>query len=64
MAGRGVFIAPDDVPQAAPAPRFSRSAAGQPASPPAAGSDTEAVLGELGYDAETIARLRGDGVLT
>lgn len=64
MAGRGVFIAPDDVPQAAPAPRFSRSAAGQPASPPAAGSDTEALLGELGYDAETIARLRGDGVLT
>ena len=30
---------------------------------PALGADTDAVLGELGYDAETIARWRRDGVI-
>ena len=30
---------------------------------PALGAHTEAVLGELGFDADTVARLRRDGVI-
>jgi crotonobetainyl-CoA:carnitine CoA-transferase CaiB-like acyl-CoA transferase len=32
-------------------------------SPPSLGADTEKILAELGYDCETVARLREDGAL-
>lgn len=58
MAARGTFTRVDGVPQAAPAPRFDRTPAAAPGSPPAPGADTETVLAEAGCDADTIARLR------
>jgi alpha-methylacyl-CoA racemase len=64
MKARGVFTEVDGVTQVTPAPRFSRTAPGPVGKPPAPGSDTETVLAELGYDADTIAGLRDSGTLT
>ncbi|MGR3803159.1 CaiB/BaiF CoA transferase family protein [Marinibacterium profundimaris] len=64
MAARGTFYDADGVTQAAPAPRFSRSAPDRPAPPPAPGGDTASVLEGLGYDEDRIAALRAAGVLT
>lgn len=44
MSGRGTIIEIDGVRQAAPAPRFSRTAPGVPASPPEPGADSAAVF--------------------
>jgi alpha-methylacyl-CoA racemase len=44
IAARETIIEIDGVRQAAPAPRFSRSATTRPTSPPHPGTDTEAVL--------------------
>jgi crotonobetainyl-CoA:carnitine CoA-transferase CaiB-like acyl-CoA transferase len=49
--------------QLRPAPRLSRSPGEVRHSGLAAGACTDDVLAELGYDAETIARLRADGVI-
>ncbi|UWR26659.1 CoA transferase [Sulfitobacter sp. S223] len=49
MKARETFIAPNGVLQAAPAPRFSRSKAGEPAQPGAIGGETDTVLEGLGY---------------
>ncbi|MAM60342.1 CaiB/BaiF CoA-transferase family protein [Maritimibacter sp. UBA3975] len=64
MAARGTFTKVDGVTQAAPAPRFSRSAPSAPTPPQAPGSDTDTVLKSLGYDDDAIAQLRDAGVLT
>ncbi|MFE9975338.1 CaiB/BaiF CoA transferase family protein [Streptomyces hirsutus] len=49
LAARSTHIAPGGVPQAAPAPRFSRSTpATPPATPPAPGADTAEVLHDWG----------------
>ena len=48
MAARGTFVAPDGVLQAAPAPRFDRTPADDPAPARAHGADTAAILDELG----------------
>ena len=64
LAARQTFVVRDGVTQAAPAPRFSRTPADAPRPPPAAGQDTEAALRAAGYDADTLARLRAEGVLT
>lgn len=64
MQAREVFTQVDGVTQVTPAPRFSRSAPGPVGKPPAPGADTDTVLAELGYDADTIAGLRASGVLT
>jgi len=48
MAARGTIIEVDGVRQAAPAPRFSRTVPDAPASPPAPGADTDAVLRDWG----------------
>lgn len=60
---RGVFTEVGGVLQPAPAPRFSRSAVGQPESPARRGADTDTVLGGLGLDQERIAGLRAGGVV-
>ena len=58
MAARQTFLAPDGIVQAAPAPRFSRTAPATPHAPTAIGADTDAVLGTLGYDAAARAALQ------
>jgi len=57
LAGRGVFVTIDGVVQPAPAPRFSRSAAGQPLPARVPGGDAAAVLGDLGYSATEVQDL-------
>ena len=60
---RGTFVDVDGMPQAAPAPRFDRTSPQVPGPAAAAGADTDAVLGEAGFDAAAIAALRADGVV-
>lgn len=48
IAARGTLVEIDGVQQAAPAPRFSRSAPAPPATPPEPGADTAAVLRDWG----------------
>lgn len=55
---RETYITVGGVEQPAPAPRFSRSKCDVPTVPPVEGADTEAVLREWGFDAETIAGLK------
>jgi alpha-methylacyl-CoA racemase len=47
----------------APAPRFSRSTPGDPRPAPPFGGDTDAVLAEAGFDADTIQALRAGGAV-
>jgi alpha-methylacyl-CoA racemase len=61
---RGSFVEIAGVPQAAPAPRFSRTESSLPHAPRPAGSDTVDVLREAGYDDAAIEALRRSGVLT
>lgn len=63
-AARGSFVRVNEVLQAAPAPRFSRTPARKPITPTAVGGDTDAILAELGYSSEQIASLRAKGALT
>ena len=58
---RRSFVSVDGVPQPAPVPRFSRTAAAKPWF--AHDHATDAVLAELGHDAQYIAELRRTGVL-
>jgi alpha-methylacyl-CoA racemase len=60
---RGTFLELDGVPQPAPAPRFSRTAATVAGPAMHAGDDTEAVLGRWGFDPAEVARLRGAGAV-
>jgi alpha-methylacyl-CoA racemase len=60
---RGTFIEVDGVEQNAPAPRFSRTAAGPVRAPRPAGADTVAVLEEAGFSTADIERLRAAGAL-
>jgi alpha-methylacyl-CoA racemase len=62
-AARGAFVEVGGVVQPAPAPRFSRSAAGQPAAPPRPGADTDGVLARLGLTEREVADLRARGVI-
>ncbi len=60
---RGTFVERDGAIQAAPAPRFSRTAPeiGRPA--PHTGQDTDAVLAENGFSTEEIAKLHASGAV-
>jgi alpha-methylacyl-CoA racemase len=60
---RGTFIEVGGVVQPAPAPRFGRTMVDRPNAPPEFGADSDALLGELGLDAPTIANLRATGVI-
>jgi alpha-methylacyl-CoA racemase len=60
---RGTFLPVGGSPQAAPAPRFSRTAPGAPEPPPAPGQHTDEVLSNAGFDPEEIAGLRAAGAI-
>ena len=60
---RGVFVEIDGVVQPGPAPRFSRTASPVPRPPVTPGTDTDAVLAELGLAESDIADLRAAGVV-
>ncbi len=62
-AARNTFITVADVVQAAPAPRFSRTAAGTPSVPPTPGEHTDVVLQEIGIGAALVAELRASGAV-
>ncbi len=62
-AARGAFVEVGGVVQPAPAPRFSRSAAGQPTAPPRPGADTDGVLASLGMTDREVADLRARGAV-
>lgn len=60
---RGGYVEVDGVLQPAPAPRFSGTPPNRQPEPVRRGAETDAVLGELGYAAEDVRRLREAGVL-
>jgi alpha-methylacyl-CoA racemase len=62
-AARGTFVDIDGIPQNAPAPRFSRTAAGTPTPARPAGADTHDVLAAAGYTEQERAGLAADGVI-
>jgi alpha-methylacyl-CoA racemase len=62
LAQRGTFVTVDGLRQPAPAPRFDRTPAGLPRAPSPVGADRDA-LGEWGFDAAEVERLRAAGVL-
>lgn len=64
LAARRTYVAPDGIGQAAPAPRFSRSAPREPSVSTAPGADAAAILSELGYDTAAQAELRAKGALS
>jgi crotonobetainyl-CoA:carnitine CoA-transferase CaiB-like acyl-CoA transferase len=68
FAARGDLMAIDDpvigsVRQQAPYPRFVGEPVPVPSGAPILGADTDAVLADLGLDADAIATLRADGVV-
>jgi alpha-methylacyl-CoA racemase len=60
---RDSFVSVGGVIQPAPAPRFARTAADEPAPPPRPGADTDTVLAGLGLSADDITGLRARGVI-
>jgi alpha-methylacyl-CoA racemase len=60
---RGTFVEIGGVAQAAPAPRFSRTPPDSPRPKVAAGTDTRAVLGNLGFADEEVQALVDAGIL-
>jgi alpha-methylacyl-CoA racemase len=60
---RGTFVAVGDVPQPAPAPRFSRTPPATPEPAPRPGAHTHEVLASSGFDPEEIASLRASGAI-
>ena len=62
MRARDVLIARNGVVEPAPAPRFSATPSQAGVQARAAGSDTDAILGEIGFSRDEIKRLARDGV--
>ncbi len=60
---RNAFVEVNGVTQPAPAPRFGRTGAEQPAAPPRPGADTDDVLGGLGLSTAEVSGLRARGVI-
>ncbi len=58
IKARNTFVEVAGAPQPAPAPRFSRTPCEISAPPPHAGQHTDEALGDWGFDASEIARLR------
>ena len=60
---RATFVDHDDIPQPAPAPRFSATPGAIQGAPRAAGADTDAALADWGFAASEITSLRRAGIL-
>jgi alpha-methylacyl-CoA racemase len=60
---RNAFVTVGGVTQPAPAPRFGRTEAAEPAAPPRPGADTDAILAGLGWSPAEVADLRARGVV-
>ena len=63
IKARQTIIERDGVPQPAPAPRFSRTAAEVQRSAPWPGQHTDEALADWGFDADEIAKLREAGAI-
>jgi alpha-methylacyl-CoA racemase len=63
LAARRTFVTTADGPMPGPAPRFSRSNPDGPTPAPQPGEHTDQVLGEAGFDAADIVRLRQIGAV-
>lgn len=63
VTARASLVAGNGSPQAAPAPRLSRTPAPPPRPTRQPGADTEAVLGDAGFTADRIASLVAAGVI-
>ncbi|WP_288381475.1 CaiB/BaiF CoA-transferase family protein [uncultured Massilia sp.] len=62
-AARRTFVKIDGVVQPAPAPRFSRTVPPEPAPPSSPGQDSDAILRDWGFTAESIEALRASEVI-
>ncbi len=62
-AARGTFVEAFDAIHPHPAPRFSRTPSEVATAPSKPGEHTDAILGEIGYDADRIRALREAGVV-
>jgi alpha-methylacyl-CoA racemase len=60
---RGTFTEVAEVPQPAPAPRFSRTVPGISGAPPRPGEHTDEALADWGFTSTEIADLRGSGAV-
>jgi alpha-methylacyl-CoA racemase len=63
IKARNTIIERDGVPQPAPAPRFSRTAAEVERSAPWPGQQTDEALADWGVEATDIAKLRETGAI-
>jgi alpha-methylacyl-CoA racemase len=63
LRARGTFTEVAGVVQPAPAPRFSRTPAGQPDPPPAPGEHTDEALVAWGFSDDDVAALRDVGAV-
>jgi alpha-methylacyl-CoA racemase len=63
LRARGTYVEHHGIPQAAPAPRFSRTEATLGRPPARAGEHTDEILREAGYRPEQISDLRATGAL-
>lgn len=61
---RKTFVEVAGVPQAAPAPRFSRTESIIQGAPVPAGADNDKILAELGFSSEDLLALKNEGVIS
>ena len=60
---RGTFIEVGGAIQPAPAPRYSETVVDVPTPSPKVGADSDAILSDIGFDAERIAAVRASGAV-
>ena len=63
MLSRGTIVEREGVRQPAPAPRFSRSRPGEPATAPEHGADAAAILADCGFETSAVQSLIAAGVV-
>ncbi|HEX5114958.1 MAG TPA: CaiB/BaiF CoA-transferase family protein [Pseudonocardiaceae bacterium] len=61
---RSTFVEVGGTPQPAPAPRFTRTPAGAPKTPPRPGANTAEILAELGLTEQEVETLKAEGAVS